>query len=62
MAKKEAGIPELVLEQKLGKMFFKGCAKLNPRENFQISHSQSARKFVHSKINTNKVYWLVNFR
>ena len=34
---------------------YPGCAKICPRENFQISRSQSARKFVRAKIYTNKV-------
>ena len=32
------------------------CAKINPRENFQIKRSQSARKFVRAKIYTNKLF------
>ena len=60
----------LKLEQKLGKMFIlgvceiksarnfskSGCAKICPRENFQISRSQGAQKFVRAKIYTNKVF------
>ena len=37
---------------------YPGCAKICPRENFQISRSQSARKFVRAKIYTNKVFTL----